>query len=314
MENLVSESAQRLFCLGELDGADCAADSEIQRASELGNIGDLWRARLIKADVLAARGHLEPALKYLESLQTPDDVEWYVEFMLRRGEYLGALGRCTIALQVLNEAEVRARNANILPLVAGAYLRRAFIFFAQKDYVSSEYLYRAVLGIADKIDGWYFRGNALWGIGKNLMIQGSHQEAIPWLSEALAIFEAANARLSVAMVWGELAVCQLGLGNDQAAVELNLKAADVEREAGYVHNYQVSLANIGNVYLHRRDYLTALSYYQRAISLAREIKDPVSVKKWTYNINLTYAKIRAQVDQEHPRSIAEPELLGRLCS
>ncbi len=125
----------------------------------------------------------------------------------------------------------------------------------------------------------------------------------PWHRsiESLKIFEAAGARLAIATVWGELAVCYLGLGDDRAALELNLKAAAVEQDAGFIHNYQVSLANIGNVYLYRRDYFTALSYYRRAVSLAREIKDPVSARKWTYNINLTYARLRAQVDQEHPR-------------
>jgi len=63
----------------------------------------------------------------------------------------------------------------------------------------------------------------------------------------------------------------------------------------------VVLANIGNVYLHRRDYLTAIWYYRQAQALAREIRDPLSIKKWTYNINLAYAKIRQSVDAQHPR-------------
>jgi hypothetical protein len=75
----------------------------------------------------------------------------------------------------------------------------------------------------------------------------------------------------------------------------------VNREAGVVHNYQVVLANIGNVYLHRREHFTAISYYQRAPDLAREIKDAVSVKKWTRNINLAYARIRRSVDEANPR-------------
>jgi hypothetical protein len=45
------------------------------------------------------------------------------------------------------------------------------------------------------------------------------------------------------------------------------------------------LANIGNVYSSPRPF-TAISYYQGAIALTREIKDPVSMKKWTRNINL----------------------------
>jgi tetratricopeptide (TPR) repeat protein len=110
--------------------------------------------------------------------------------------------------------------------------------------------------------------------------------------------------LDTAMVWSELGVCRLGVGQDELAMELFRKAEAVNKEAGFIHNYQVVLANIGNVYLHRRDYLTALAYYQRAVSLARQINDPVSVKKWTYNINLAYARIRAQVDHDWPHSAA----------
>ena len=49
----------------------------------------------------------------------------------------------------------------------------------------------------------------------------------------------------------------------------------------------------------RRDHFTAISCYQRALALAREIKDPVSIKKWTRNINLAYARIRLEVDQQN---------------
>jgi tetratricopeptide (TPR) repeat protein len=116
------------------------------------------------------------------------------------------------------------------------------------------------------------------------------------------MFQNVGARLSIATVWGELAVCQLGLGDDSNALELFRRSTQVDRESGAVHNYQVGLANIGNVYLHRRDYLTALSYYQKALGIAREIKDPVSVQKWTYNIRLAYVLIRSAVDEQHPRT------------
>ena len=62
------------------------------------------------------------------------------------------------------------------------------------------------------------------------------------------------------------------------------------------------MANIGNVYLQGRDYFTAISYYEKALALAREIKDPVSVNKWTYSIRLTYARIQSAVDEQHPRT------------
>lgn len=85
-------------------------------------------------------------------------------------------------------------------------------------------------------------------------------------------------------------------------MELFRTAERVNYEVDVVHNYQVVLANIGNVYLHRRDHFTAISYYSRALALAREIKDPVSVKKWTRNINLAYARVKLSVDQQKPRT------------
>jgi hypothetical protein len=45
------------------------------------------------------------------------------------------------------------------------------------------------------------------------------------------------------------------------------------------------------VYLHRKDYSTAISYYQRALTIAHQIKDPVSIYKWTYNTNLALLRM-----------------------
>jgi tetratricopeptide (TPR) repeat protein len=218
-----------------------------------------------------------------------------------RGTYAGYLDRYQASRHLLEEAEAIAREAGLIELVGDIHLSRAFIFFRQKDYASSDNDFRRALKLADEVGGWYLRGYGLWGVGKNLMIQEHHREAMPWLEEALGIFEAAEARLAIAMVWNELALCYLGMGDDETAMELLRKAESVDHECGVIHNYQVVLADIGNVYLHRRDYLTAISYYQRALALAREIKDQVSIKKWTRNINLAYARIRLAVDQQNPR-------------
>ena len=302
-EQSAHEAARGLMSLGDLDGASKIADAEIQRLGDKSNTTELWRLRFIRTDVIDAHGDTEGALRYLESLPPPDagDVESSAALRMYRGAYAGFLGRYESSHRLLGEAAAMARGASLLKLEADVCLSWAFIFFRQKDYVSSDRLFRAALKLAEKVGGWRLRGHALWGIGKNLMIQEHYEEAMPWLQESLGIFENAGARLSIAMAWSELAVCYLGLGDDQKAMELFRKAERVNHEAGVVHNYQVVLANIGNVYLHRRDHFTAISYYQRALALAREIKDPVSIKKWTRNINLAYARIRQSIDETNPR-------------
>jgi tetratricopeptide (TPR) repeat protein len=290
--------------LGDLDKASRIAEAEIQRLEGSVNSNELWRSRFIRAEILVLCGRVGEALRYLESLAPPDpcDVESCARLKMHRGYCAGYLCRYEASHQLLGEAEIMARKANLHGLVGDICLSRAFILFRQKDYVSSDLMYRSVLAIVERAGcSWYYRGHALWGIGKNLMIQEHYNEAMPWLEESLAVFEDARARLLIAMVWSELAVCHLGLGDDVKALDLLRRAERGNREAGAIHNYQVALANIGNVYLHRRDYFGALSYYQRALSLAREIKDPVSIKRWTRNINLAYARIRLSVDQQNPR-------------
>jgi tetratricopeptide (TPR) repeat protein len=83
----------------------------------------------------------------------------------------------------------------------------------------------------------------------------------------------------------------LGLGDDKKSLELLEQALATQKEAGRVQNHLVVLANIGNVYLHRGDCLRAIDYYREALALAREINDPVSIQKWTYNLRLAYARL-----------------------
>jgi tetratricopeptide (TPR) repeat protein len=303
MEDSATKRARDLMRLGDFDGACGIVEEQIERIGNNANTGELWRLRFIRAEVLDAQGRVEEALKYLESFAAPDagDVESGAALKMYRGSYFGFLGRNLTSHALLSEAETMAREAGLLELLGDVYLSRAFIFFRQKDYVSSDRLYRSALDLSERIGGWYLRGHGFWGIGKNLMIREHYKEAIPSLENSLAVFEKAEAPLAVAMVWGELAVRYLGLGDDEKAMELFRRAEHVNCECGAVHNYQVVLANIGNVYLHHRDYFTAISYYERALALAREIKDPISVKKWARNINLAYARIRLAVDQGNLR-------------
>jgi len=62
-------------------------------------------------------------------------------------------------------------------------------------------------------------------------------------------------------------------------------------ESGATPNYQVCLANIGNVYLCRREFLMAISYYQRALELARQLGDQLSIGKWLRNLGQAYSHL-----------------------
>lgn len=197
----------------------------------------------------------------------------------------------------MSEAEHLLQDASLMEIRCEVYERQAIIFYFQRDYDSSDRIFRRMLNLSELLDGWYFKATALWGIGKNLMIRQFYSEAMPWLEQSLTLFESVNARLSMACAWADMAVCHLGLGDDEKALELHRKALEEDSRAGMRHNYQVHLANIGNVYLYRTDYLRAISYYRQAITIAEEIKDPVSVRKWTINIRLAYHLLKESVNK-----------------
>lgn len=46
-----------------------------------------------------------------------------------------------------------------------------------------------------------------------------------------------------------------------------------------------------NVYLYRRQFLTAISFYQRALELARQLGDQLSVGKWLRNLAQAYTQL-----------------------
>jgi tetratricopeptide (TPR) repeat protein len=303
MQQPSCELARQRLLLGEIEEAARLVAAELQRREGQENTAEVWSLRFMRAQVLFIRGDVEGAAAYLASLPSPNvaDVKSLATLKARYGGYLGSLGRCACSHRMLAEAESMARRAGLFELLGEIHLDQAFSFFLQKDYLSSDRMFRAALGLGEHAGGWYLRGHAIWGIGKNLMIQTQYREAIPWLEDSLGIFQGAGAKLEIALLWSELAVCSLGLGRDEEAMQLLRTAEKVTREAGFIHNYQVVLANIGNVYLHRRDYSTAIAYYRHALTLARQIRYPVSVKKWTYNINLAYARIRASVDEGAPR-------------
>lgn len=271
--------------------------------SSLEGTSNPWPYRLVLVDVQRLKGLRAEALQKLEHLAEvdpppPEDAESSIAIKKLRGYYAGLLGRYKASHQLLNEAEELARAANLIESLAEVHQCQAMVCFLQQNYKESDRFFRHILELSQQIGGWYFHGSALWGIGKNLMIQTFYEEAIPWLTESLAIFEAEHVELSMALVWSELAVCHLGLGNDRLSFDLLRQAEAVQQKNGTVANYQIVLGNIGNVYLYLKDYPTAISYYQRALSIAHEIKDPVSVHKWTYNTNLALMRMREALDQK----------------
>jgi tetratricopeptide (TPR) repeat protein len=295
-----------LIRLCDYDGASRLVDAGLQRCEDKGSSPEVWNLRFARADLTRLRGHTEEALAYLSAKEKEfppeiNDVPSLIGLKKTCGYCQGMLGKYAISDLLLEEAEHLARNAGLLELLCEVWNCQAWFQYVRLNFESSDRLFREILDASEQTGDWYFRAIGLWGVGKNIMMRGHVngdatllKEALRWFEESHDLFAAAGRQR---FAYGDMAVCHLDLGDDQKSLELLEELLPVYAEAGWVHSYQVTIANIGNVYRIRGDYLRAIDYYRTAVEYAQEIKDPVSVRKWTQNIRLSYFLLRQSIEQ-----------------
>jgi tetratricopeptide (TPR) repeat protein len=298
-ESLVNSSLDLLHT-GDLDAAWQAAEEGIQKSGGERALTAYWTFRFVRAEVLRIRGRTQEALSFLQSLGSPrqQDIEFRAALAMHRGYCSALLGHYGAADGLLTEADALAASGGCLELQGELTARRAMIAYLQKDYYTSERLYKSVFDTYGEQFGWYLHCIARGGVGKSLMARREFQEALPWLEGAVTTAKAVGAKLLVAGFSGEAAICYMGLGDPDRALKIHMEADKVLAALGARHAYQVNLADMGTIFLQKGEFLTAISHYQRALAIAREINDPVSIEKWSFNLRLSYAKLSRSMNPE----------------
>jgi tetratricopeptide (TPR) repeat protein len=300
----LEETAVHLVRIGDWDSAVRVADIGIRETRGAPPVGAYWVFRFVRAEVLRHRGRAKEALEYLCSLGSPlpEDLESQTRLTMHLGYCSASIGRYEAAHALLREAEASAIRAELPEVQAEITLRRAMLAYVQRDFDGSERLYRSVANIYGDRFGWYLLCIARAGVGKSLMARREFREALPWLEEAVSTAEAAGSKYLTAVFSGEAGICYLGLGDPDRALRIYVVADGIFADLGTRHAYQVNLADMGNVYLHKGEYVTAISLYQRALAIAKEIDAPESVEKWSCNIRLAYAKLRQSMAEDADRA------------
>jgi tetratricopeptide (TPR) repeat protein len=285
------EEATELLQIGELDGALFIADAEIENTGSNGVV--LWQFEFIRTEVWRIKGRADQAYHRLESLssQNPQDIEILASLRMHYGYCAAMLGKHDQARGLLDEALHLALSNGLSDLEVKIKIRMAFLSFLREEYDTAGCIYRDIVDSIGDRYGWAMYSGALSGVGKIEMTLKRFTEAIPWFEHSTKIAQAHGARLLIAKNWGELAVCYLGLGDPKKSIEFLDKSDSIFLSAGAMHWYQVNVADRGNVHLYLGDYPGAISYYMRALELARNIKDPVSVGKWSGNLKIAYTEM-----------------------
>jgi tetratricopeptide (TPR) repeat protein len=217
-----------------------------------------------------------------------------------KGYWLGMAGKYDSSCALLAEAQSLATKATLFALQGEIKVRQAMVCYLQGQFEASRTLYKSVVDTQGDSCGPYLHAIAIGGVGKSLMAQGMFEQALEWLYKASEVAREGGFTLLSASHASEIGVCHTGLGNIEKALEVHREAGNALYEIGAMQHYQVNLADIGNVYVHKGDFLTAISYYRRALAIAEQINHPASIEKWNYNIRLAYIKLRESIDQIRP--------------
>lgn len=263
------------------------------------NCEDYWELQFLRAEIFRMRGDYHACLSCLE---IPPDLSQFVPQLLvrlkmLRGYYLGMFGHYSEARQLLDEAEELATENQFGDLLLDLKLKRGMFLFFMGDYPASLKSYEEALEACPKLRD-YPHANALAGIAKIKMTVGNYKEAVPLFEEALNISEEIRASYFCAILWSELGWCHDNLDDTTRAMDYYQRCEAFFRGIGEKPAYLVALGNIGNLYVKRREYPTAISYYQRAIEIARELDDALACEKWLKNLSVAYYHLGNPVASE----------------
>lgn len=244
---------------------------------------DRWRFLLIQAEIVHRAGRAAEALQLLESDPAPADPELAVRRLTLLSRAWGDSGRRAESEQALEEA-LRLAERSGAPLLISLAEQRHGIVLQRNDPVRAFECLRRALEAARRAADKHQESATLVTLGWSRMRLGRHDEAIPWLEEALAIAVPAGYAPLVATARHNLGVCYNALGDWERALGALGQAEKIYTETGDDRARAGLLGDLGNTYYFLRQPQNAIACYRRGLELARRLGDDAMAARWLSNL------------------------------
>ncbi len=269
-------------------------------------------------DLLSARKEADDALKLYPSPET----EWHWRFTVTKAQVLEQQGDTAESQALLkpdlpglfSTTDFAVRRKLILALdeayanhfteaaqdIADAHasaeqnhpellgevaLRKGTVCFLASNYKEAEIAYRESLARARQSKDPFYETAALSGLGVTLTREERYDESIEADREALSLAESIGARYSQAQVSGNLAWCYRKLGDYENALSNYQKAEELSKQMGIVADQIYWLAGIPNVYYEQQDYQPAETVVSQALDLARRSDDKSIITEYLTDLS-----------------------------
>jgi len=291
METDEIAAASAAFRRGAFDECVTISNRAIESPEMRGNPPAFWWFRCIMAQCLGMQGRFAEALDLVEvnKLTTGLESALLGQLLIQKSFYLSRIGNYLQARDVLQEAADLADETGQLSLRCEVEINQMTLAFYMADHEGMERRARSALSLSLQHGLPLVEARACSGIGKSFMLKGEFAEAITWYERSRGRFVDAGLSFEADGILSELGCCYYGLKEDDRALQYYEQALQSSLEARAMPTYQIDLANIGNIYLRRGEFSAAILNYQKAVEIARELGDWISVAKWLGNLAHAYS-------------------------
>ncbi len=233
--SIILKQLDELFVVGDTKKIQSFLENEIVNASNNGEMGNL--------------------ITLLNEM---------IGFCRDMGQFILGDGYCQQLFTLVDSESLRGSIAYATTCLNIANFKRA-----KKEFEVSETFYEKVLPIYDKVlEKDDFRYASFYN-NYSLLKQekGEYLQAIECLKKALAIaIYQEEAQIEVATTYTNIANCYLKIAQVQSAEDNLQKAFEIfEKDEKKDYHYSGALAAMAEVYVQRKDYHTAIQYYEKTL-------------------------------------------------
>jgi CHAT domain-containing protein/tetratricopeptide (TPR) repeat protein len=262
------------------------------------------RFLLLRAEALLGQGNREAAEALLPR-QPYSEAALEARRLMHLGRAANLRGENEAALGLLRQAATLAPPNSALAMAVD--LRLLLALTKLNDFAAAEAAGRRALAYAQANRLPWAEIQASGNLGYIALNAHRYEEAIS-LFERVRRRDPSPGSLQKAL--GNLALCYLGLGDADRALDLFQRAEPLALAAGQQHDAMIWLGQSGNIFFERGDFFTAADRFRRALALSESLGGTGFTPNWAYNLARTYLD-RNEVSAAEPllaqaAKLAEP--------
>lgn len=263
-------------------GEYSAAESHLQAArtlfQEIGDLTGLSQCSCVLADIQITRGAFDQAARLytdaLNAAETAGDTNAFALTLTKIASLNQSRGQMDLAMDALNEAKRMFEATGYVEGVAGAIGRIAGIHQVQGRFDEAISAHNQAIKMETELGHPSRLSEEYAGLAEVHLKQGNIDKAEPLLRSALDLDLGMGLQTTAGARYSALARIHHMKGDLRSARFMSESALTIFRNAGDVQAIAIELCNLGAVLISESAHSKAISCYERALELLKDIDRP----------------------------------------